>query len=94
MLCHLEVRVFNRRRHAIRLCLLTVHELPHILDESADDPEGLSCGSPNLVLREAIKPLQDCLDVLVPDKVLYKIDCDVLSKVTRRRERTHLVDAA
>jgi len=91
MLCH---RVYNGRWHAIRLCFLTVHELPHVLDESADDPEGLSCGSPNLVLREAIKPLQGRFDVLVPDKVLYKIDCDALSKVTRQRERTHLVDAA
>lgn len=74
--------------------LLTVHELPHTLDESADDPEGLSCGGPNFGLREAIKPLQDGLDVLVPDKVLYKIDCVALSKVARQRERTHLVDVA
>ena len=78
------------------MCLLTVHELSHILDESTDDLEGLSCGTLELVLREAIKPLQDRSDIFVPGKILYKIDWVqvTLSKVTRRRERTHLVDAS
>ena len=78
------------------MCLLTVHGLSHILGESTNDLERLSCGSPNLVLREAIKPLQGRLNVFIPDQVLYKIDCVrvALSRVTRQRERTHLVDAA
>ena len=63
--------------------LLTIRELPHILDDSVDNSERLSCSSPGLVLRQTVKPLQDCLDVLFLDKFLYKFDCMVLSKVKR-----------
>jgi len=74
--------------------LLTIHELPHILDQSVDNRERLSCSSPDLVLRQSVKPVQDCLDVLLLEKFLHKFDCVLLSKVKRRRERTHLIVAA
>jgi len=74
--------------------LLTIHELPHILDESMDNSERMSCSSTGLVLRQPVKPLQHCLDVLLLEKYLYKFDCVVLSKEKRRRERTHLIVAA
>ena len=73
--------------------LLTTHELPHILDESVDNNERMSCSSPGLVSRQSVKPLQDCLDVLLLEKSLYKFDCVVLRKVKRRREQTHLIVA-
>ena len=73
---------------------LTIHELPHILDESVDNSERMSRSSPGLLSRQSVKPTQDCLDVLLLEKFLCKFDCVVLSKVKRRRERTHLIVAA
>jgi len=64
--------------------LLTIHELPHILGESVDNSERMSCSSPGLVLRQSVEPLQDCLDVLLLEKIPYKFDCVVVSKVRRR----------
>jgi len=61
--------------------LLTIHEHPHILDEAVDNSERMSYGSPGLVMRQSVKPLQDCLDILLLDKFLYRFDCVVLSKV-------------
>jgi len=59
--------------------LLTIHELPHILDESVDNGENVGCGSPSLVLREPVQPLQYCLGVLL-EKPFHKLDCVALSK--------------
>ena len=59
--------------------LLTIHELPHMLDESMDNGERVRCSSPGFVLRQSVKPLQDCLDVLLLEESLYKFDCVVLS---------------
>jgi hypothetical protein len=36
-----------------------------------DDLECLSCGSLSFVLRESVKPLEDRLDILLPEKLLY-----------------------
>jgi len=66
--------------------LPTVHELPHILGESIYDPKGLSCGHPSLVLRESVQPLQDRLDVLLSEKLLYQFNYVVLIQVTYRPE--------
>ena len=74
--------------------LLTIHELPHVLDESVNDSEGMSCSSLGLVLCQPVKPLQDCRDVLLLEKFLYELDCVVMSKVKLRREQTHLTVAA
>jgi len=74
--------------------LLTANELPHILDESVDNRESMSCSSPSLVLCQSAKPLQHCLNVLLLDKLLYKFDCVVLSNVKHRQERAHLIVAA
>jgi hypothetical protein len=74
--------------------LPTIHELPHVLDESVDNSERMSCSGLGLVSRQPVKPLEDCLDVLLLEKSLYKFDCVVLSKVKRLRERTHLIVAA
>ena len=93
MLPRLERRVFNTAGHNPS-ALLTIHELPHILDESVDNSERLSCSSPDLVLRQSVKPVQDSLDVLLLEKFLHKSDCVLLSKVKRRRERTHLIVVA
>jgi hypothetical protein len=60
--------------------LLTVHDHPHILDETVDNLEGLSCGNPSLVLRESVESLQDRIDVLL--SFLYKFDWIALSKAT------------
>jgi len=73
------------------VCLLTVHEHPHTLDEAVDDLEGLSCGSPSLIERESVQPLQDRLNVLVPKNLLYEFDWVVISKVTHQQEFTHSI---
>ena len=74
--------------------LLTIHELPHVLNESVDNSEGMSCSSLGLVSRQPVKPLQDCVDVLLLENFLYEFDWVVLSKVKLWRERTHLIVAA
>ena len=61
---------------------LTVHDHTHILDEAVDNLKNMSYGSSSLVLGESIQPLQDRLDVLVPQKFLYKFDYVALSKIT------------
>jgi hypothetical protein len=74
--------------------LLTIHELPHVLDESVDNSEGMSCSSLGLVSRQPVKPLQYRRDVVLSEKFLYEFDCVVVSKVKVRRKRTHLIVAA
>ena len=93
MLSRLGRRVFNTVEHN-PISLLTIHELPHILDKPVDNSKHMSRSSPGLVLRQTVKPLQDCLDVLLLEKFLYKFDCMSLSKVKRRREQTHSIVAA
>jgi len=66
-----------------RNLLLTTHEFLHVLDESVDNSERMSCSSPGLILRQSVEPLQDCLDVLLLEKCLYKFDWVVVSKVKR-----------
>ena len=69
--------------------LLTIDDHTHILDEAMEDLECLSRGSSSFVLRESVQPLQDRLDALLLEKVLYRVDCLLLSKITLWRERTH-----
>jgi len=75
MLCRLERTVLNRCRIRGLGHLLTVHGCAHILGETVDDFESLSCGRQSLILRELVQPLQDCLDVLLSENLLYKFDC-------------------
>ena len=63
---------------------LTIHELPHSLDEFVDNSERMSCSSPDLVLRQSVEPLQHCFNIFLLEKVLYKFDCVMMSKVRRR----------
>ena len=74
--------------------MLTIHELPHVLGESVDNSESMSCSILGLVSRQSVKPLEDRLDVLLLEKFLDKFNCVMLSKAKRRRERTHLIVAA
>jgi len=63
---------------------LTIHELPHILGDSVDNSESMSCSILGLVSRQPVKPPEDCLDVLLLEKPFNKFDCVALSKVKRR----------
>jgi len=60
--------------------LLTIHEPPHVLGESVDNSERMSCSILGLVSSQSVKPLEDCLDVPLLEKFLHKFDCVVLSK--------------
>ena len=60
--------------------LLTIHELPHILDKSVDNSKCMSCGGSSLVLSESVQHLQNCLDVLLLEKSIYKLDYAALRK--------------
>lgn len=60
----------------------TSHEFLHILQESVDDTESLSCSDLMLVLRESVQPLENWRDILMLEKFLYIFDCVALSKVT------------
>jgi hypothetical protein len=61
--------------------MFTVRDHPHILDETVNNLEGLSCGNPSLVSRQSVKPLQDCLDILL--SLRYKFDCIAMNKTTK-----------
>jgi len=78
MHCHLDGRVFNRRRTRIRVRLLTFHDHIHILDETVDDLEHLGCGSLSLDLGKSVEPLQDRLNVYL--SFLNEFDCITLNK--------------
>jgi len=93
MLSHLERKVFNTADRN-QSSLLTIHDVPHILYESVDNSESMSCSSPGLVLRQSVKPLQHCLNVLLLEECIYGFDCVVLRKVKHRRDQTHLIVAA
>ena len=62
--------------------LLTIYELLHVLDESVDNSEGMSCSILGLLSCQPVKPLQDCRDVLLLEKFRYEFDCVVVRKVT------------
>lgn len=94
MLRRLERTVFNKRRITSTVRLLTIDDHAHILDKAMEDPECLSCSSSSFVLRESVQPLQDRLNALLFEKVLYRLDCVLLSKITLRQERTHTIVAA
>ena len=74
--------------------LRTVHGRAHILDKTVDYLEGLSCGSPKLILREPIQPLQDRLNIPLSEKFLYKFYCAKVRKLSLQRECTHSVVVA
>jgi hypothetical protein len=50
--------------------LLTVNHIPHILEKTIDDLEGLRRSYPSLILSEPIQPLKYRLDVLPPEELL------------------------
>ena len=93
MLSRLERRVVNTADLNQSL-FFTIHELPHILDESMDNSERMSCSDPSFVLRKPVKPFQHCFDVLLLEIFLDKFNCVVMSKVKCCRDRTHLILAA
>lgn len=94
MLRRLERTVFNKRRNTSTVRLLTIDDHAHILDEAMENMECLSCGSSGFILCESFQPLQDRLDTILLEKILYRFDCVLLSKITLRRERTHTIVAA
>jgi hypothetical protein len=52
--------------------LLTVNHIPHILEKTIDDLEGLRRSYPSLILSEPIQPLKYRLDILSPEKILLE----------------------
>jgi hypothetical protein len=71
--------------------LLTIHDHTDVLHETVNDLEGLGCRCPGLVLGQSVQPLQDRLDVLLPEGFLYKFDCIMVREVISQQERTHLI---
>jgi hypothetical protein len=45
-------------------------DIPHILEKTIDDLEGLRRSYPSLILSEPIQPLKYRLDVLPPEELL------------------------
>jgi hypothetical protein len=50
--------------------LLTVNHIPHSLEKTMDNLEGLRRSYPSLIPSEPIQPLKYRLDVLPPDELL------------------------
>ena len=50
--------------------LLTVNHIPHILEQTIDDLEGLRRGYPSLILSEPIQPPKHRLDILSSKELL------------------------
>lgn len=61
--------------------LLTIHEHPHILDETVYDHESLNHGHPSLILRESFQSSQDRLDHRSSKTLFYGFNCMVLSEI-------------
>jgi hypothetical protein len=57
--------------------LPTVNNIPHILEKTIDDLEGLRRGHPSLILSEPIQPLKYRLDVVLPEELLDNRFCVV-----------------
>jgi hypothetical protein len=72
--------MLNSRRFTSQKYSLTVYDHPHILDETVDDLKRLRCRRPSLVLGESAQPLKNRLDVILPEKLLYKFLCIALSQ--------------
>ena len=89
--CHLDGRVFDGEQITSQVYFLTVHDDPHIQDETVDDLERLSSSSPSLANGESVQPMQDSLDFLLSENFLYEFDCVALSEVTRQRKQTHSI---
>ena len=58
---------------------LTVYDHPHILEETIDDLKSLRCRRPSLVQGQSVQPLKNRIDVILPEKLLYKFPCVGLS---------------
>jgi hypothetical protein len=71
--------------------LLTTYNRIHTLEESVDDPENLRCVRLCLISCEPVEPLQYHLDVGHSIKLLDRLRCVVLSKVTSQRVRTYSI---
>jgi len=50
--------------------LLTINHIPHILEKTIDDLEGLRRSYPSLIHSEPIQPPKYRLDVLPPEELL------------------------
>jgi hypothetical protein len=50
--------------------LLTVNHIPHILEKTINDLEGLRRSYPSLIISEPIQPLKYRVDVLPPEELL------------------------
>ena len=73
--------------------LLTVNHIPHILEKTIDDLEGLRRSYPSLILSEPIQPLKYRVDVLPPEQLLLdKRFCVAQSgNLMSHLTQTHLV---
>ena len=50
--------------------MLTVNHIPHILEKTINDLEGLRRSYPSLIISEPIQPLKYRVDVLPPEELL------------------------
>jgi hypothetical protein len=70
---------------------LTVYDHPHILEETVDDLKRLRCRRPSLVLGQSVEPLENRIDIILSEKLLYKFLCIALSQAKCWQKRTNLV---
>jgi hypothetical protein len=73
--------MFNSQRLTSQMYSLTVHDHPHILDETVDDLKCLCCRRPSLVLGKSVQSLKNRIDLILSKKLLYKFLCISLSQV-------------
>jgi hypothetical protein len=60
--------------------LLTIQDVPHILDKTIHDFKGLRSGRPSLVLGQPVQSLKNRPNVILPQKLLYEFYCVALSQ--------------
>jgi hypothetical protein len=72
--------MLSKQQLTSQLYSLTVHDHPHILDETVNDPKRLRCRRPGLVLGESVQPLKNRLDTILSEKFLYKFLCIPFSR--------------
>ena len=73
--------ISQSQRVASRISLLTIHDNPHILNNSIDDLKNLQRGGPTFVQGEPIQPFQYYLIAISFKELLNKRPCVALSQI-------------
>ena len=67
--------MLNSQWFKSQIYYLTVYEHHHVLEKAVNNLERLRCRHPGLVLGESDQPLENRIDLIPSEKLLYKFFC-------------------